>query len=305
VKLTALMVVRDEADIVAATIAYHRQFADEVLVLDNGSVDETPDVLGAVAAADPAVRWTADPGPFHQDVIRSDLAREAHARGADWVLPVDADELWWCAGDLRGVLAASTAGGLACRVENFAQDRRVHDRAADNLTTMRWRAVVRASEDDSPARVQEGEISFLEMHYPPKYACRPTPDVIIHMGSHHVELVDGELEETDELAVLHAPIRCRAMLVQRAETGRRRALEQPDIRIGWHLRRVAELEAAGRLDEEWRACSVVDDALDVSGRRHTVIHDGRLAEAVAPFVDARPSRWALRRAHRHARRAPQ
>jgi Glycosyl transferase family 2 len=298
VKLTAVMVVRDEAEIVPATIAYHRQFADEVLILDNGSIDRTTDVLAAMAATDPAVRWTSQPGPFSQDVMLSDLALEAHAGGADWVLPIDADEFWWCAGDLREVLAESTAGGLACRVENFAQDRRVLDRAVDNLTTMRWRAVVRATEGDSPDRVQAGDISFLEMRYPPKFVCRPTADVIIHMGSHHVELVDGELDETDELAVLHAPIRCRAILAQRAEAGQRRALEQPDVRIGWHLRRVADLEAAGRLDEEWRSCSALDGALEVSGRRHPVVPDDRLVQAAAPFVGARPSRWAFRRPRR-------
>ena len=301
-KLTAVMVVRDESDIVAATIAYHREIADEVLVLDNGSVDGTTELLAAIAAEDPAVRWTSEPGPFRQDVIRSDLAREAHARGADWVLPVDADEVWWCAGDLRAVLEASNAGGLATRVENFAQDRGVVDRAVDNLTTMRWRAVVRATEDDSPARVRAGEISFLEMDYPPKYVCRPTADVIIHMGSHHVELVDGELEETDEVVVLHAPLRCRAMLTQRAEVGRRRALEQPDVRIGWHVRRIADLEAGGRLEEEWRACSVLDGALDVSGHRHPVVRDDRLVEAIAPFVGARPSRGVVRRSIRRGRR---
>ena len=282
--LTAVMVVRDEADVVANTIRHHRALVDEVLVVDNGSVDGTTDVLASLSAADPAVRWRSQPGPFHQDVIRSDLAREAHARGADWVVPVDADELWWCEGDLRAVLEASDAGGLACRVDNFVQDRAVVERVGDTRATMRWRAEVRASEEESPERVQAGEISFLEMHYPPKYICRPTPDVIIHMGSHHVDRADGELATCDELSVLHAPIRCKVMLTQRAAIGRRRALEQPDVRIGWHLRRVAALEDAGRLDEEWAACSVLDGALDVSGHRHPVVRDDRLVNLMAALV---------------------
>ncbi len=297
-KLTAILLVRNEADIVATTISYHRRFVDEVLVADNGSDDGTIDVLSAIAAADAAVRWTSRPGRFQQDVILSDLAREAHARGADWVLPVDADEFWWCAGDVRGVLAASRAGGLACRVENFVQERGVLDRSTHNLTTMRWRAEVRASEEDSPDRVQAGDISFVEMYYPPKHICRPTADVIVHVGNHHVELVDGEVEETHEIGLLHAPVRCRAILEQRAQVGRRYNTDIPDLRVGWHLRRVAELEADGRLEEEWRACSALDGALDVAGRRHPVVRDDRLAEATAPFLGARPSRWALQRARR-------
>ncbi|HVN51935.1 MAG TPA: glycosyltransferase family 2 protein [Acidimicrobiales bacterium] len=290
-KLVAVMVVRDEVDILATTIRYHRALVDEVLVVDNGSTDGTVELLTTLAARDPAVRWTSDPGPYRQDVMVSDLARDAHARGADWVLPVDADEFWWTPGDVRRLLTESTAGALACRVENFVQARRVRERAPANLLSMRWRAQVRANEDESPDRVRAGEISFLEMRYPPKFVCRPTADVIVHLGNHHVELIAGELGASDQLTVLHAPLRGRAMLGQRAEAGRRRIADQPDERIGWHLRRVAELEDAGRLEEEWQACSVHEGALDVSGRRHPVVPDERLVRAVAPFVaDGRVAR---------------
>jgi hypothetical protein len=181
-------------------------------------------------------------------------------------------------------MARTTAGALACRVENFLQDRAVLDRAVDNLSTMRWRAVVRAGEDESPDAVCNGEISYVEMHYPPKHVCRPTPDVIVHMGNHHVDLAAGEIAVTDQVVLLHAPVRCRSMLVQRADAGRRIAATNPDPRISWHLRRIAELDEAGRLEEEWRACSVLDGALDVGDRRHDVVPDDRLVRAVAPYL---------------------
>jgi glycosyltransferase involved in cell wall biosynthesis len=287
VKITAVMCVRDEADLIAPVIRYHRDlFADEVLVVDNGSVDWTRDVLAETSRSDPAVRWRLDDGPYAQDVILSGLAREAHAGGADWVVPVDADELWWSPGDLRDVLADTPdgVGALACRVVNFVQDRSVVERRPRHLLSMRWRAEVLGTEDESPDMVRAGEISYLEMYYPPKHVLRPTKDVIIHVGNHHVDLVDGELDETDELSVLHAPVRSRSFLAERAVRGRRANAEKPDLSVSWHLRRVAQLELEGRLDEEWRACSVADGALDVGDRRHPVVADDRLVRAIRPHL---------------------
>jgi hypothetical protein len=290
VKVTAVMLVRDEADLIAPVVRYHRtHLADEVLVVDNGSSDWTRDELARLARSDPAVRWRVDDGPYVQDVILSDLAREAHRGGADWVVPVDADELWWATGPPRDVLEQTPRdiGALACSVANFVQDRRVIERRPRDLLSMRWRAETRGTEDDARELVESQQISYVEMVYPPKHVCRPTADVIIHVGNHHVDLVDGEVIDSDALTVLHAPMRCRTFLAQRAARGRRINEQNPDLRTHWHLRRVARLEAEGRLDDEWRACSAADGALDVGGEPHRLADDDRLVRAIRPHLDTK------------------
>ena len=54
---------------------------------------------------DGRVKWTQDKGKYRQAEITTELAREAHSQGADWVIPIDADEFWYAPGDnLRSVL---------------------------------------------------------------------------------------------------------------------------------------------------------------------------------------------------------
>ena len=96
----AVTMVRDEVDIVAATIKHlFDQGVDHVLVADNGSVDGTRQLLDRLAAADPRVHVGIDREPaYFQAEKMSRLVRAASGAGADWVVPFDADELWFADG---------------------------------------------------------------------------------------------------------------------------------------------------------------------------------------------------------------
>ena len=88
--------VRDEE--VRVRGAIERLFAggvDAVLVADHGSTDATVEVLRSIAL-DLPVLIVADREPaYYQGPKMSRLARAAARCGASWVVPFDADELWF------------------------------------------------------------------------------------------------------------------------------------------------------------------------------------------------------------------
>jgi GT2 family glycosyltransferase len=93
----AVSVVRDEVDVIATTV---RQLVGEgveqVIVADNRSTDGTAALLEQLVTDGLPLSVLPDDDPGHRqgDKITA-LAHEAARRGADWVLPFDADELWY------------------------------------------------------------------------------------------------------------------------------------------------------------------------------------------------------------------
>jgi Glycosyl transferase family 2 len=96
VKLVATLVVRDEADIVGAQIAYHLNAGvDFVIATDHESSDGTTEILEAYAHEGFLAR-IPETGPVREEVWRTRMARlAATEHSADWVINTDADEFWW------------------------------------------------------------------------------------------------------------------------------------------------------------------------------------------------------------------
>lgn len=65
VRLAGLLMVRNEADIIATTVRHHHEAGvTDFFVVDNGSSDGTDWVLARLAVELPGLRWTRDDGPF-------------------------------------------------------------------------------------------------------------------------------------------------------------------------------------------------------------------------------------------------
>ena len=278
--------VRDEMDLIGVTIAYHLGVGiDRVLVMDNGSSDGTWEVLEHLErTADVGV--IRNRGPFRSGTMTTRLARWAHEEGADWVLPFDADEFWFApGGDLRGAVAESGAGALRVGLINFVQRRDQASPRAEALLTMTHRVPSPVGTPDShEQQVEEGRIAFVEGAYPPKWACRPTAEVVYDTGSHGVLGAPGPVIEPEGLVILHAPLRSRATLEAKAVSGQRVIEAGFEGHNSWHLRRWHRLATEGKLEAEWRANSWEDDVLDVYGSPHPLVVDRLLADTLAPFI---------------------
>jgi len=141
-RLSAILIVRDEArdlpDCLAALA-----FCDEIVVVDSGSRDGTPDIARAAGAT---VLETPDfPGFGPQKQRALDLAT------GDWVLSVDADERIppELAAEIRAAIAAPTADGYRIdrRSQFLGRVMRHGGWAPDRVLRLARRAAARFSPD--------------------------------------------------------------------------------------------------------------------------------------------------------------
>jgi hypothetical protein len=286
-KLAAIMMVRNEASILAVNLAYHRSLGvDEFWIVDNGSRDRTTDVLATAERSQGNIRWRSEPGLLHLGEAKTSIAAEATKAGADWILPIDADEFWWSDdGALRSTLTeARTLGAFVCGVDNFVQQRSVSRDGPASLMTMVYRAEPVGTMEGARELVETRAIAFVEMVYPPKQILRASGDLIIDVGNHAAKNLAGAAEHTSAVRVLHAPIRARSVLVKRTEQGRRAAAVHPNPNTSWHLRRWARLDDEGSLSDDWRANSQRFGRLHVGGVSRRLIRDLRLRSAIAPLL---------------------
>src|SRR4026209_511232 len=96
-KLVMTLLVRDEADIVDAQIAFHLAAGvDLVIATDNRSEDGTTGVLERYER-EGRLHLLREPGDdLRQSEWVTRMARLAATDfGADWVINSDADEFWW------------------------------------------------------------------------------------------------------------------------------------------------------------------------------------------------------------------
>ena len=92
----ALMLVRDEDDILEQTLAHLLEWADGVYIYDLGSLDHTWDIVRAAARRDPRVHAFASRPIIFGDRLRGDLfaAYRDRFEDGDWIVRADADEFY-------------------------------------------------------------------------------------------------------------------------------------------------------------------------------------------------------------------
>ncbi len=218
-----ISMVRNEQDIIGPVVAHMLTQVDRVLVADNASTDNTRTILDASGC-----QVVDDPDPaYRQSEKMTALAHQAKAAGAKWVVPFDADEIWYSPfgriADVLSDLGVQVAkADLYDHVPTSLDDPDV----ADAVRRIGWR------------RREPGAF--------PKVACRTGDDLVIDMGNHGARYTDIDIPTTitGQLVVRHFPYRSREQFVAKARQGAAAlALTNLPISAGAHWRqygRIAE-----------------------------------------------------------------
>lgn len=98
ISLAACSIVRNEAGNIAAWLACARQFADEIIVVDTGSTDDTVDILRSHGIEPIEMAWQED-----FSLAKNVAIEAAHS---DWIVFNDADELFSEPQSVRGFVAS-------------------------------------------------------------------------------------------------------------------------------------------------------------------------------------------------------
>jgi glycosyltransferase involved in cell wall biosynthesis len=188
----ATLFVRDEEDILAEHLEHHLTHGvDAFLVTDNGSVDGTPEILRRFRSH--ILEITFDPRFEHpQGECVTRMARRAWELGADWVVPLDADEFWY---------------GLE----------HLHELPADV-------GVVSAAplRNHPPvAGLVAGPFTRAQMpyyHIVPhvgRFACRAAHRLVITEGNHAARNHPGRVIATGRIVIHHYPVRSYRQFVRK------------------------------------------------------------------------------------------
>lgn len=216
----AVMLVKDEADIIDYTIEHLTGQVDAIIVADNGSTDGTYEEL----VVNPAVTLVRDTEVgYWQDRKTTALAQAAFAQGHEWVLPCDADEFWY----------APDGRPISDFLNGTAPDVRVVTGALFNhLPT-----ALDDPEESNPFR----RIGWRQRSHGAlgKVCARLTPDLQIHMGNHSASF-DGRGLTVPGLALRHYSWRDEEQYVRKIRNGERAyaATDMPE-QIGGHWRMFA------------------------------------------------------------------
>lgn len=294
--------VRDEGDILEANFRFHHALGvDQFVVTDNGSTDETPEILRRYADAG-LVHVINEPGTDYKQRGAEWLTRMARLAAtdldADWVIHTDADEFWLPA---RGTLVdtldaiAEPYGVVVAPRTEFAGRPDGPDSFSDRLTVR-----------ESRARFQ------------PKVAHRAVPDVVVlDRGGHDVAVAgaSGDVAETlrppgrpvhrtvrdpngskaapgeEEirlvwaptwpLRIIHFPVRSFAQFKRRTEI----AIFEGRFPDWGRFRRLREMYEEGRFEELYADLVLDDGDVEDGIRAGRLVRDERFARLLPQCPD--------------------
>jgi hypothetical protein len=270
VKVVMTLLVRDEADVVDAQIAFHlTSGVDFVIATDNRSEDETTDVLERYQAGGVLhlIREAGDDLRQTEWVTR--MARLAATEfEADWIINTDADEFWWPRGAALKDLLASVP-------ERYGVVRGA------------WRIFVPRPDDGQFfAERMTARLCAPGFHAHPlsthfKSAHRAAYDIRIGRGNHEA-FAEGlvPLRGWFPIEVLHFPVRSLEHCLRKYVTQFVALEKNAEKGIPSHMADAYRAYRNGRLEEFYRPLVVDDAALEHGLLDGTLAVDTRLRDVL-------------------------
>jgi hypothetical protein len=264
------LLVRDEADVVDAQIAFHLSAGvDFVVATDNRSEDGTTEILERYER-EGRLRRIREPGDdLRQSEWVTRMARlAATEHGADWVVNADADEFWWPGGaSLKDVLAAVPPhhGVVRAAWRNFVPRPDGHAFFAERMTVR----LCTPSFHPHP----------LSTHS--KSAHRAAPDVRVGRGNHEAFGTGlAPIRGWYPIEILHFPVRSLEHCLRKYVTQFVALERNAEKGIPGHMAEAYRAYRAGRLEEFYAPLVVGDEALARGLADGTLATDTRLRDAL-------------------------
>lgn len=214
--VAAVLLVKDEVDLIGDVITHLEGQVDEIIVQDNLSTDGTKEILEGRNVTLVNDREVG----YWQSRKTTALAARALSRGHQWVIPCDADEVWY-APDGRPL--NEYLGGMGPDVQI------VSAQLFNHIPTVR---------DDPADPWVFRRIGWRKRDHAPmgKVACRLHPALIIHAGNHSAEL-PGVCLQVGGLVIRHFSWRTPEQYLRKIRNGERayRATRLPET-TGAHWR---------------------------------------------------------------------
>jgi hypothetical protein len=269
--IVLVLLARDEEDIVGATVAFHLATGvDHVIATDHRSVDGTTEILRAFERDGSLTYLREDRPTISQRAVMTAMARRAAVDlGADWVIPADADELWWSReGWLPDVLdtVPTSYGALRAPWRHFVlrpdDEREFHERM-----TLRCRPAIDHDE-------------VYHRHY--KTLFRAAPSVEVDDGNHNARQVPGALlRGWHPVEVLHFPLRSSEQV--RAKFG-----ERMDGFEVWGQHKLAARSGPGGIEAFLDSVRPTGTALEQGLQSGELVEDVRVRDAIEAIHASRP-----------------
>jgi len=195
-----ITMVKNEEDIIEATIRHMLTQVDKVYVADNLSTDRTREILESIDNDNLFILNDPDPA-YYQSEKMTALAHKARLNGADWIVPFDADEIWYSDfGKVKDILAEVEPNIGVAAVELYNHTPTGADSDDPNpVKRIQWR------------RAQPGVL--------PKVACRADERLVIEIGNHGANYGFQVAAQSVSVKIRHFPYRTPEQMVNKSIQG--------------------------------------------------------------------------------------
>jgi glycosyltransferase involved in cell wall biosynthesis len=196
--------VRDEEDVIETVLRHMATQVDEIIVADNRSVDGTAKIIDRLMSDGLPIMYQFDPEVGYMQSEKT--TRLAHVAGqelgATWIVPFDADEIWYSSWGRLGDFLRSMKGVDIVQANLF-----------DHVCT----ALDDPDEPDPVKRIGWRRDYCAPL---PKVACRYDPNLIIGMGNHEAWNDRRGLRTAQhKVAIRHFPYRSVDQIIRKIRNG--------------------------------------------------------------------------------------